>query len=349
MKRFSKYGGTYTVKPGITIKELEEIAKDKDLDQISFANCVLKGQDIRNLEKCIFSKKKNTLLYIFNYRPENTNIEFLKLLPSLKKLSLNNLIVTTEIDKIEFPNNLEELSISECNVQVYEILKKINPKLKRLIIGKSLTAKLDLSFISRFSNLKYIYIEAHDKGIEEISKLKYLEEIVVRSISLPNINFLKNMASLWSVEIKLGGIKDFSALENMPNIKYLELWLIKGLKDISFISKMKGLQNLHLESLTNIKQLPSLEKLTNLRRIELMNLNGLETLNALKAAPRLQDFFFTEIKKMQPTDLIPVLENTNVKNLYIYFPSDRKNNEFNLLAKKYGKAISDFPDFIYEK
>ena len=349
MGKFSKHYGTYAVEPGLTIKELEEIADDKDLEQISFAQCILKDKDIQNLEKYIFSKKKNTLLYIFNYLPKNTSLEFLKFLPSLKKISLNNLIVTTKIDKIKLPNDLEELYISNCNIEFYEVLKTINPTLKRLIIGKSLTAKLNLSFISRFSHLQYIYIEEHDKGIEDINKLKHLEEIVLRSISLPNINFLKNMTALWSIDIKLGGIKDFSILENLTNIKHLELWLIKGLKDISFISKMKGLQNIHLESLTNIEELPSLDNLTNLRRIKLMNLNGLKNLNALKTAPRLQDFFFTVIKKLQPNDLIPVLENPNVKNLYIYFPSDKKNNEFNVLAKKYGKTITDFPNFKYEK
>lgn len=148
---------------------------------------------------------------------------------------------------------------------------------------------------------------------------------------------------------KVRGIKNFSVLEYLPNIKYLELWLIKGLKDISFVSNMKRLQNIHLESLTNIEELPSLDKLGDLRRIELMNLNGLRNINALKTAPRLQDFFYTDIKKLQPIDLIPVLENPNVKNIYTYFPSDKKNKEFEVLAKKYGKTISEFPDFIFEK
>ena len=165
---------------------------------------------------------------------------------------------------------------------------------------------------------------------------------------MPNLDFLGNLKNLWSVDIKLGGIKDFSVLSKLPKIKYLELWQVRSLSDISFISRMKELQYLHLESLINVVDLPSFDKLYKLRRVQLMNLKGLKKFEKLKSAPNLQDFFFTMIHQQQPEDLVPVLQNPSLKNVYVYFNSEKKNKIFKALIKTYGKEIFDYPDFIYE-
>ena len=77
--------------------------------------------------------------------------------------------------------------------------------------------------ISRFKDLEYVYIEGQNKGIEAISESENLEKIVLRSVSSDNIDYLKGLKKLWSVNIKLGGIKDFSALMEIAGIKYLKL------------------------------------------------------------------------------------------------------------------------------
>lgn len=342
--------GAYNVKKGLTLEEIKEMLIDKHLHVILFDN--LTKIDFENLEKHIFSKNPKVLLSKIrsNFLPKPLDLDFLRYLPSLKRLRICDATVLTKFDVVELMTELEELSFYNCEPKLLDILKTMPPNLKSLSIEATLSKNYNIDYFSRFHNLKYLHIEGPCKGVEEIGQLNKLQELTLRSISLPNINFLKNLSKLWSIDLKLGGIKDFSILEDLPNIKYLELWLIKGLKDISFISKMKGLQNIHLESLTCIEELPSLNNLSKLRRIKLMNLNGLKNLNAIKTAPKLQDFFFTMINKLQPSNLTPVLENPNIKNLYIYFPSDKKNKEFDVLANKYGKNTINFPDYFhYEK
>jgi hypothetical protein len=339
--------GAYSVKKGLTIKEIEEIAKDQYLKVIVIDS--LTKSEFENLEKYIFSKKSNVLLSkTSKLLPEPLDLSFLRHLPSLKKLRICDATQLTNFDNIEFMNELEELSFYRFEPELLEILKIINPdNIKSLSIEGNLSKGYSVDFISKFNNLKSLHIEGPCKGIEEIGKLLNLEELVLRSISLPNLNFIGNLNKLWSIDIKLGGIKDFTVLSKLPQVKYLELWQIKGLSDISFISKMTELQNLHLESMINVTDLPSLEKLKKLRRIKLMNLKGLTQFNKLKSAPNLEDFFFTMIHQQQPEDLIPVLQNPNLKNIYVYFPSDKKNKAFEALAKTHGKQISDWPEFKY--
>jgi hypothetical protein len=307
----------------------------------------LARQEFENLEKHIFSRTNNVLLSKCSNTVEDTSLEFLNYLPSVKKLRISDVTTLTHSENIETLNQIEEFSIDQSEIDLFNILKQIKPNLKKLSIGKIISKKLDIGFISRFDKLEYLNIEGHTKGIEEIGKLKKLQELTLRSISVPSIDFLKDLSKLWSIDIKLGGIKDFSVLYQLPQIKYLELWQIKGLSDISFISKMTELQNLYLESLTNVTALPSFEKLQKLRRIKLMNLKGLKQIETLKFAPNLQDFFFTMIHQQQPEDLTPVLENPKLKNVYVYFPSDKKNKAFEELAKTYGKTFLDLPNFIY--
>lgn len=340
--------GVYDIKKGISISEIEEIVNDPYLEVIRVLEPLAK-RDYENLEKHIFSKNNNVLLSKYDYVPDTTSLGFLQYVPSIKRLSISNAINVTDSDKLLLLNNLEELSIVDCEAELFEILRIIKPELKALSVGKSLTKKLNIDFISRFSKLEYLFLEEHSKNIEEIGKLENLKEIVLRSVSVPNINFLKDLNKLWSIDIKLGGIKDFSILEQLPQVKYLELWQIKGLSDLSFISKMTGLQNLLLQSLTNVNALPSFINLPKLRRLSLMNLKGLEDFNALKTAPNLQDFFYTQIYQQQPEDLIPVLQNPKLKNAYVYFESNKKNTAFKELADSFGKQFSDWQDFIYDK
>jgi hypothetical protein len=339
--------GAYFIEKGLTIKEILEIANDPYLKVILMDS--LAKSELENLEKYIFSKNPSVLLSITsNQVTKPLDLSFLPHLPSLKKLRICNALKPSNYHNIEFLNKLEEISFYCCETGLLEILNKINPEnIKSLSIEGSLSKSYSVDFISKYINLKYLYIEGPCKGVEEIGKLINLEELVLRSISLPNLNFIGNLYKLWSIDIKLGGIKDFTILSELPQIKYLELWQIKGLSDISFISKMTGLQNLHLESLINVTDLPSLEKLKKLRRIKLMNLKGLKQFDKLKSAPNLEDFFFTMIHQQQPEDLIPVLENQNLKNVYVYFPSDKKNKAFEALVKTYGKTISDLPEFNY--
>jgi hypothetical protein len=192
-----------------------------------------------------------------------------------------------------------------------------------------------------------LYLEGQQKGIEAISNLKKLEKIVLRSISTNNVDFLINLEHLWSVDIKLGGIKDLSSLTTLPKLKYLELWQVRDLADLSFISKLGTLQNLFIQSLKQLTKLPDFSNNRKLRRIYLENLKGLNDLSTLKNAPSLKEFIYVLAENQEPENILPALENPHVEMVSCKFGSDKKNNRFDELSKQYKKLEYKYENFEY--
>ena len=100
--------------------------------------------------------------------------------------------------------------------------------LRKLTLEATKSKRPSLAPLQRFHSLSRLYLEGQQKDIEVLSKLKSLEELTLRSISTGGLDFISNAASLWSLDIKLGGIADLSAIEGMEQIKFLELWQVRG-------------------------------------------------------------------------------------------------------------------------
>ncbi len=190
--------------------------------------------------------------------------------------------------------------------------------------------------IERFSNLETLYIEGHRKGLEAIAGLAQLQDLTLRSVTSPNLDFLSGLQELWSVDLKLGRTTNLAALAKVPNLKYLELWQIMKLDDLSVISELKSLQNLFLESLKRVTQMPKLNNLTSLRRVMLQNMSGMTDFTSLADAPSLEEFLLTDGKPAQADLLNPLFSNPNLKKASAYFGSDKRNHQFETKANARG-------------
>lgn len=331
---FDKHSDRYPISAKTSKRELRKILRHKNISIIQFVDPIDNVQVFKNIESIVLSKKPDIELRVFGHYGKVCDLKFLEYVPSLKKFSADCLMDAFNLESIQNLQKLEELSIGIYNQKDFNFLSKITPEIKSLFIGRTASKKPNVSVISRFSELKYLYLEGHNKGIEEISNLLNLEEIVLRSISTENLDFLKNLPKLWSVDIKLGGIKNFDALAEIRGVKYLELWQIRKLMDISFISKMTDLQNVFLQSLPNIQALPDFKNNKKLRRIGLENLKGLRNIKSAEFAENLTEFYFLDCSQLQPEDFAPILTNRNLESASVYFGSDKRNNKFRELLKE---------------
>ncbi|MET2983875.1 hypothetical protein [Aureibaculum conchae] len=344
---FDKYSDRYPISSNTSKRELHKILKHENLSIIQFVDPIENVQVFKNIESVILKEKPNIELRAFGHYGKVCDLKFLEHVPSLKKFSADCLMDAINLESINELLKLEELSIGIFNLTDFNFLNKITPEIKSLFIGRTASKKPNVSAISRFFELKYLYLEGHNKGIQEISKLSKLEEIVLRSISTENLDFLKNLQKLWSVDIKLGGIKNFDALAEIRGVKYLELWQVRNLMDISFISRMTDLQNIFLQSLPNVEELPNFEKNKKLRRIGLENLKGLKKINSLEFVEKLDEFFFFDCSQLQPEDFIPLFKNKNLKYASVYFGSDKSNDQFKKLLIEYRKLEYKRKKFNY--
>lgn len=344
---FDKYSDRYPISTKTSKRELRKILKHDNIHTIQFVDPINNVEVFKNIESIVLKEKPNIELRAFGHYGKVCDLKFLQYVPSLRKFSADCIMDINNIEYVEELQKLEELSIGIYNLTDFNFLNKVTPKIKTLFIGRTASKKPNVSAISRFSELKYLYLEGHNKGIEEISKLMKLEEIVLRSISTDNLDFLKNLPKLWSVDIKLGGIKNFNALAEFKGVKYLELWQIRKLMDISFISQMTDLQNVFLQSLPNIEVLPNFKKNKKLRRIGLENLKGLKKINSVEYVENLDEFFFSDCSQLQPEDFIPLLKNGTLKYASVYFGSNKRNNQFRKLLKEYRKLEYKRNEFNY--
>lgn len=338
--------GHYSISTGFEEADLKALAKDINTKSIQFSD-PLSNKEIDLLERIFFSQRPDIALRIFGHYATACDLTFLKRIPSLRRVSIDCLIDATGINTIAQLKNLEMLAVGILNLDNFDFLEKINPHLKELSLYRTRSKKPQIDGIERFKNLEYLYLEGHQKGINAINKLKDLKKIVLRSISTPNIDYLNGLKYLWSIDIKLGGIKSFEALKTLPSIKYLELWQVRGLSDLSFISALPTLQNLFIQSLKQVTIFPDLSSNKSLRRISLEDMKGLSDISSLKNAPNLQEFIIWN-GNQNAENFIPVFENTNVKSVGGFLGSDKRNNRFAELARQYHKKTFKNDDFVYE-
>ncbi len=340
--------GQYQIAKGITKNDLEKLACNPNTKSIQFVN-PLDNKEIDLLETIVFSKRPDIMLRIYGHYRESCDLtRYIDNIPSLRNVSADCLMDAKGIESVIRLKNLETLGVGIFSLDNFDFLNDINPTIKQLYLHQTRTKKTNIECIMRFADLESLYLEGHQKGCEAINQLKKIKKIVLRSISTPNLDYLEGLKDLWSVDIKLGGIKNFDALKTLPNLKYLELWQVRNLVELSFISDLTNLQNLFIQSLKQVQKLPDFEKSTALRRIYLENLKGLKDLSSVKYAPALEEFTYVLAENQCPENLIPILENPKLKSIFCRFGSINKNDAFDVMILKYGKQIYKFNEFKYK-
>jgi hypothetical protein len=289
----------------------------------------------------LFAARPDVELRVYGFYSSECDLSFLKQLTNLRHFSADCLMRAKGVEYTAELAALQSLSIGIHSLENFDFLSGLaHSGLRKLSLGATKSKKPRLRALERFSELRKLYLEGQEKEIEVISRLPCLEDLTLRSITVNDLGFLCNLSRLWSLDIKLGGINNLSALSGMGGIKYLELWQIRSLADISVISTMHGLQYLFLQSLPHITTIPDLSKLRGLRRMYLENMKGLKDITALAKAPALEELMHCDAKGMEPKQYADLLTSKCLKRIFVGFGSNRKNQE--LLDQARAVGIQQF-------
>ncbi len=97
------------------------------------------------------------------------------------------------------------------------------------------------------------------------------------------------------LELNLSSIKDFSGIENFPNLRRLETELCSKLESEAGISALKDtLEFLHINNSKKYSPTNELYQLNNLKVLRLTTCGPLEDLNFLHEFPNLIEFGFIQ-------------------------------------------------------
>jgi hypothetical protein len=316
-------------------KEVQGLLTDEGLKTLQCSGPV-KPQTWELLNDQFFARRPDVELRVYGFRSSvMCDLSFTSKMTNIHRFSADALMDAVGVEHIAAMEKLESLRIDIYHLEGFGFLDYVAKHLKRLFLGRTKSKKPDLAPLSRLDSLEEIYIVGQQRHIEVLSQLKSLRDVTLRSISTPDISYLKPLDCMWSLDIKLGGIRDLYAIEGMGNIKYLELWQIRGLSDIGVISSLAGLQYLFLQSLRRVVALPPFERLTVLRRIYLENMRGLRDICSLEFAPALEEFIHNGVTNMQPEDYLPLLRNPHLKRAAGWLGSDKKTERFRELIRQH--------------
>jgi hypothetical protein len=332
----------------LTTTEVAALAANQSLEILQTSG----PSDIKTwelLNASLFKLRPDVGLRVYGHYDSCCNLSFVSKLTNLRKFSADCLSEASGIDSVLSLENLERLDIGIFNLDNFDFLANIDAsRLTHLSLGATRSKKPNLKFLSRFSLLEQLYVEGHKKEIDVIGELKKLKDLTLRSITVPSLNFLRNLSQLWSLDIKLGGISNLDDLAPLTGIKYLELWQIKGLSNISSISQMSGLQNIFLQSLSQVKSLPNLSRLSSLKRLNLENMRGLMDLSALATAPALEEFIYVSAQGREPSEFASLLSIGRMKRMSVGFGSEKKNLELKLMQEIAGVDSYRYSPFVYK-
>jgi hypothetical protein len=264
----------------------------------------LTDDDFRQLGEWFRAYPDMRLRAYGSYDHSITDLEFLRFFPTLRRFGADAMWDSlASVDGLRhLPTDLQELAIGWTK------------------------AKLDLSILSRFGELRQLFLEGQAKHLEVISGLRSLFDLTLRSITLPDLSILQPLTGLRSLDLKLGGTRDLRLLPRVGELWYLELWMIRGLADVSAVGQIASLRSLFLQALRHVEELPDLSGATSLRRVHLETMKGVRDLRPLATAPALEGLELVDMRHLQPDDLRPLVGLANLKAVTVGLGSRRKND-----------------------
>ena len=210
----------------------------------------------------LIASRPDIEIRVFGHYGTACDLSFLRLISKVQRLSVDSLRDAAGVDVISELQELRSLALGIYSLESFEFLKALDAeKLTDLALMATASKKPNLKILARFPYLERLYIDGQQRDIEVINDLKMLEDLTLRSVTAKNFDFLRCLKKLWSLEVKLGGLKDLSALAGMLSLKYLELWQVRGLQDLAPIARSQD------SSTSTCNRFPRLQSCQTSRRL----------------------------------------------------------------------------------
>lgn len=293
-------GGIRQVAPPLGPQDLTPL--EPQCTMVQFASR-LSDDDMRLLADFLAGYPDVGLRVYGSYDRSITDLDFLRFFPRLRKFSVDAIYELADLEGIGH----------------------LSPELEKLVIGRTRSKSFSLRTLTRFPHLRELYLEGHQKDIEAIGRLTSLEDLTLRSITLPDLSALLPLTRLVSLDVKLGGTRELGLLPGIGRLEYVELWMIRGLTDVSPLATVPTLTGFHLQALKNVTRLPSFRGADSLRSATLLTMKGISDLSPLAEAPNLESIGILDMGHLQPEALKPFVGHPTLRRARIGLGSDRKN------------------------
>lgn len=232
-----------------------------------------------------------------------TDLDFLRFFPRLRRFSVDAIYELPSLDGIGL----------------------LSDELQDLLVGWTRAKRFSLKNLAKFRRLRTLYLEGQQKDFAAVGELEALEDLTLRSITLPDLSPLVPLRHLTSLDIKLGGTHDLALLPQVGRLTYVELWRIRGVEDVSALAEIETLETFFLQTLKRVTVLPSFARSPRLRSVALDTMIGITDLAPLSEAPNLELLRLIQMCQLEPEALRPFIGHPTLKDGTWGLCSDRKN------------------------
>jgi hypothetical protein len=263
----------------------------------------LTDDDFRQLAEFMADYPDVRLRVYGGYDGSIKDLDFLRFFPKLRRFSVDAIYELPSLDGIGL----------------------LSDELEDLLIGWTRSKRFSLRNLARFRRLRTLYLEGQQKDFAAIGELEALEDLTLRSITIPDLSSLVPLRRLTSLDIKLGGTHDLALLPRIGRLTYVELWRIRGVEDVSPLAEIETLEQFFLQTLKRVTALPSFARSPNLRTVALDTMRGITDLTPVADAPKLELLRLIEMCQLEPEALRPFIGHPTLRDGTWGLCSDRKN------------------------
>lgn len=248
----------------------------------------------------LLRQKPDAVLWLDHHGPD---LQMLRFFPGLRRLTVTSLRLTSCDEVRQVADSLEELALGET----------LRP--------------VSIAPIGDLGRLRSLGLTGPVRHVDALARLAGIEELSLRSVTLPDLSLLLHMQRLRSLYIGLGGTSEISLLPELTAVEDLELWRIRGMRDLTPLASCIALRVLNLQAMSAVTEIPSLADLRQLRHIGLETMRGITDLAPVAAAPALEELLLIEMCQLQPGSLRPLVGHPTLRRGIWGLCSDRKNAE----------------------
>jgi hypothetical protein len=231
----------------------------------------------------------------------------------------------TDLASLADTPGLRRLVVTSLRLRSWEGIGHVAGTLEHLGMGDTTLRPVSIAPIAEARGLRSLGLAGPVKDAGSIERLEHVEELSLRSVTLPNLEPLLPMSRLRSLWMGLGSTADLGLLPELAPLNELELWRIRGLSDVSVLGELPSLRTLRLQSMSAVTSLPSLARMAELRVLALDAMKGISDLTPVAEAPALEELLLVDMPQLGPHSLRPLVGHPTLRRGIWGFGSVRRN------------------------
>ena len=234
--------------------------------------------------------------------------------PEAQKLSLGGFNEVINLEAAFGLPELKRLSLTHYWIKDKTILNHLPlSQLTHLILGQTETKAIDLAPLAKAQSLKRLYLEGHNKNVDELAALTQLEEFTYAAKKGVSLSFINDMSELKALKFVLGGTQSIGEVE-LPNLRELAFTQVRELCELGDMQRFSSLERLLMQDQQKVEALRFGPGNRSLEHVFLDNCRSIRTVSGLEECPKLKSLTWAS----SPADIETLPLPASLTHLYLH-------------------------------